>query len=415
MGFFVCGMMGRLKEMIKYVIQIFFTGFFFFPGCSSSLPDIQIKDQVSPKEKLTTIDLWLNDLSNQKQFNGAILVANDGKVDLINTYGFSDLARKNSLTIQSSFRLASVSKQFTAMAIMILKEQGKIQFDDPVQKYLNNFPYSDVTIRHLLTHTSGLPDYESLVLKFKKKYSTMYFFITGQSRENITYKGEPNQYKDSHDILSMKDVLDLVTQYQDKRKFMAGEKFKYSNTGYVLLAHLVEQVSGQTFESFMDQEIFEPLNMSNSSVWNLNTAPGKLMDRVEGTNKSQLNDYTWLDGIAGDGAVFLSIEDFINWDRSLANHTLVSDSTFHEAITPFITTRGDTSYYGFGWGLSKKGANMDHSGGWVGALTYIYRNPDTGVLFVLLDSSTNRNMREIMETIGNLFAGDIWEDAKKSK
>ena len=100
------------------------------------------------------------------------------------------------------------------------------------------------------------------------------------------------------------------------------------------------------------------------------------MDRVEGTNKSQLNDYTWLDGIAGDGAVFLSIEDFINWDRSLANHTLVSDSTFHEAITPFITTRGDTSYYGFGWGLSKKRPNMDHSGGWVGALTYIYRNPD---------------------------------------
>ena len=196
--------------MIKYVIQIFFTGFFFFSGCSSSLPDIQIKDQVSPKEKLTTIDLWLNDLSNRKQFNGAILVAIDGKVDLINTYGFSDLARKNTLTIQSSFRLASVSKQFTAMAIMILKEQGKIQFDDPVQKYLNNFPYNDVTIRHLLTHTSGLPDYESLVLKFKKKYSTMYFFITGQSRENITYKGEPNQYKDSHAILSMKDVLDLV-------------------------------------------------------------------------------------------------------------------------------------------------------------------------------------------------------------
>ena len=139
------------------------------------------------------------------------------------------------------------------------------------------------------------------------------------------------------------------------------------------------------------------------------------MDRVEGTNKSQLNDYTWLDGIAGDGAVFLSIEDFINWDRSLANRTLVSDTTFHEAITPFITTKGDTSYYGFGWNLSENGKDMDHTGGWIGALTYIYRNPDTGVLFVLLDSSTNRNMREIMETIGNLFAGDIWEDAKKSK
>ena len=406
MGFFVWGRMGRLKEMTKQVSQIFLTGFFLFSGCSSSIPDIQIKDQVSPKEKLTTIDLWLKDLSTRKEFNGAILVAVDGKVHLINTYGFSDLARTKSLTLQSSFRLASVSKQFTAMAMMILKEQGKIQFDDPVQKYLNNFPYSDVTIRHLLTHTSGLPDYESLVLKFKNKYSSLYFFITGQSRENITYKGEPNHYKDSHDILSMKDVLDLVIQYQDKRKFMAGEKFKYSNTGYVLLAYLIEQVSGQTFESFLDKEIFEPLNMRNSSVWNLNTASGKLINRVEGTNKNQLNDYTWLDGIAGDGAVFLSIEDFIQWDRSLANRTLVSDSTFLESISPFITTKGDTSYYGFGWALIENGTIMDHTGGWVGALTYIYRNPDTGVLFVLLDSSTNRNMRKIGKTIINILAID---------
>ena len=114
--------MGRLKEMTKQVPQIFLTGFLLFSGCSSSLPDIQIKDQVSPKEKLTTIDLWLKDLSTRKEFNGAILVAVDGKVHLINTYGFSDLARTKLLTLQSSFRLASVSKQFTAMAIMILKE-----------------------------------------------------------------------------------------------------------------------------------------------------------------------------------------------------------------------------------------------------------------------------------------------------
>ena len=128
---------------------------------------------------MTTIDLWLNDLSADRKLNGAILIATDGKVDLINTYGFSDFARTKSLTNQSSFRLASVSKQFTAMGIMILNEQGKLRFDEPVQKYLNNFPYSDVTIRHLLTHTSGLPDYEDLVLKFKKKillYKVFFYY-----------------------------------------------------------------------------------------------------------------------------------------------------------------------------------------------------------------------------------------------
>jgi len=400
--------MGRLKEMPKQVLQIFFIGFLFFSGCRSSLPHIQIKDNLSPKEKLTTIDLWLKDLSADRKLNGAILIATDGKVDLINTYGFSDFARTKSLTNQSSFRLASVSKQFTAMGIMILNEQGKLRFDEPVQKYLNNFPYRDVTIRHLLTHTSGLPDYEDLVLKFKKKYySTRYFFITGQSRENITYKGDPSQYKDSHDILSMKDVLDLVIKYREKRKFLAGEKFNYSNTGYVLLAYIVEKVSGQTFESFLDQEIFNPLSMNNSSVWNLYTKPAKLMERVEGTNKNKLNDYTWMDGIAGDGAVFVSIEDFLKWDRSLANRTLVSDSTFTEAITPFITTKGDTSYYGFGWGLSKKGNQMAHAGGWVGASTFIYRNPDNGLLFVLLDSSTNKNSGKILTIIGDSV---IWHD-----
>ena len=315
------------------------------------------------------------------------------------TYGFSDLERTKQLTSKSSFRLASVSKQFTAMTIMILKEQGKLSFDDPVQNYLNNFPYPDVTIRHLLTHTSGLPDYEKLVLQLDNKLSTKYFYRTGQSKENITYEGEPSLYKEHHYILSMEDVLELVIENREKRKFMAGEKFKYSNTGYVLLAYIVEKISGQTFESFMDQQIFIPLSMKNSSVWNLNTAAGKLEDRVQGTNNNKLNDFTWMDGIAGDGAVFICIEDFMKWDRSLANYTIVSDTTFQEAVTPFITSAGDTSYYGFGWSLSENGSDMDHAGEWVGALTYIYRNPENGLLFVLLDSSTNQHMGKIRKSI----------------
>ena len=106
-----------------------------------------------------------------------------------------------------------------------------------------------------------------------------------------------------------------------------------------------------------------------------------------------------MDGIAGDGAVFLCIEDFIKWDRALANYTIVSDTTFQDAITPFITSIGDTSYYGFGWSLSEHSSDMDHAGAWVGALTYIYRNPENGLLFVLLDSSTNRHMKKIRESI----------------
>jgi len=385
--------------MIKHLLKINLFIFLFFTGCVSTISNLEISMDMQPVDAIGKIDKWLEYLLLKKKFNGAILIAIDGKTDLMKTYGFSDLERTKQLTSKSSFRLASVSKQFTAMTIMILKEQGKLSFDDPVQNYLNNFPYPDVTIRHLLTHTSGLPDYEKLVLQLDNKLSTKYFYRTGQSKENITYEGEPSLYKEHHYILSMEDVLELVIENREKRKFMAGEKFKYSNTGYVLLAYIVEKISGQTFESFMDQQIFIPLSMKNSSVWNLNTAAGKLEDRVQGTNNNKLNDFTWMDGIAGDGAVFICIEDFMKWDRSLANYTIVSDTTFQEAVTPFITSAGDTSYYGFGWSLSENGSDMDHAGEWVGALTYIYRNPENGLLFVLLDSSTNRHMGKIRKSI----------------
>ena len=388
-----------MKPFFKINIFIFLV----FTGCVSTISNLEINIDMQPEDAIGEIDKWLEVLSSKEKFNGAILIAIDGKKDLMKTYGFSDLERTKRLTSKSSFRLASVSKQFTAMAIMILKEQGKLYFDDPVKNYLNNFPYSDITIRHLLTHTSGLPDYEKLVLQLDNKSSTKYFYRTGQSKENITYRGEPSLYKEYHHILSMKDVLDLVISHSKKRKFMAGEKFKYSNTGYVLLAYIVENITGQTFESFMDQEIFIPLSMKNSSVWNLNTTIGKLEDRVQGTNNNKLNDFTWMDGIAGDGAVFMCIEDFIKWDRSLANYSIVSDTTFQEAITPFITTDGDTSYYGFGWSLSENSSDVDHAGGWVGARTYIYRNPENGLLFVLLDSSTNGHIGKIRKSIFKSF------------
>ena len=375
---------------------------FFYISCKSTVPIVDI-GSISHNGGVDDIDTWLSELSLNNHFNGAILISVNGKIELMNTYGYSNLARTKPLTVQSSFRLGSVSKQFTAMAIMILKERGNLSYDDKVKSYLFNFPYEDVTIRHLLTHTSGIPDYESLVLKLKNISSTKYFYRTGQSKENIVYKGDPSLYKNHHDILTMEDVLNLVIRYSEKRKFLAGDKYQYSNTGYVLLAYIVEKISEQTFESFMDDNIFTPLKMNNSSVWNLNTSTGKLDNRVEGTNKNKLNDYTWMDGVAGDGAVFVSIEDFIKWDESFTNNTIISESTFNESITPFITNNSDTSHYGFGWALDEKDTSIDHAGSWVGAQTYIYKNPQNGLLFVLLDSSTNKYIRKIISAILELI------------
>jgi CubicO group peptidase (beta-lactamase class C family) len=191
----------------------------------------------------------------------------------------------------------------------------------------------------------------------------------------------------------------MVGKYSEKRLFLAGEKYLYSNTGYVILSLVVEAVSGQTFESFLDKEIFIPLDMENSSFWNLFTKPDKLSNRVQGTNGKRLNDYSWMDGVSGDGSVFLSIEDFLKWDKALKKNSLVPQSEFDKAMDPFISSVGDTTYYGFGWSLSKKGTSISHGGSWLGAVTYIYRKLDTDAMFVLLESSTSKYSYAIRKEI----------------
>ena len=363
------------------------------------LEPIPISSLAPMKEKLRSIDGWLLSLSENRKFNGAILVSKNNKPDLIKTYGYEDLNREKPLSNQSSFRLGSVSKQFTAMALMILKNQDRLEYDDPVQKYLSSFPYSDVTIRHLLTHTSGIADYIELALEDYFSFFTNISFYLNQSMVNLFYTGKPHEFKDHYTVLTSADVLSMVSKHRDKRYFLSGEKYLYSNTGYVILSLIVESVAGQSFESFLDQQIFIPLKMKNTSFWNLFTKPNKIKNRVQGTNGKRLNDYSWMDGVSGDGSIFSSIEDFLKWDDALKNHSLVPENEFNEALTPFITSKGDTSYYGFGWGLNKNGSNISHTGSWLGAVTYINRNLDTDAMFVLLESSASKYSYEIRKEV----------------
>ena len=392
----------RIVPIVLLLIVIAIVGISNHSRKKSKLPlidPISVSSSATMAEKLTAIDHWLLALSKKRKFNGAILISKDNKPDLMKTYGYQDFKREKLLTHQSSFRLGSVSKQFTAMALMILNNQGKLKYDDSVQKYLPSFPYRDVSIRHLLTHTSGIADYMNLALKEYFSLFTKIGFYMNQSMVNLFYNGEPSEYKDHYTILTSNDVLNMVGKYSEKRLFVAGGKYVYSNTGYVILSLVVEAVSGQTFESFLDREIFVPLNMENSSFWNLFTKPGKLSNRVQGTNGKRLNDYSWMDGVSGDGSVFLSIEDFLKWDRALKNHTLIPRYKFDKALVPFVSSKGDTTFYGFGWSLSKEGTSISHGGSWLGAVTYIYRKLDTDAMFVLLESSTSKYSYAIRKEI----------------
>ena len=191
----------------------------------------------------------------------------------------------------------------------------------------------------------------------------------------------------------------MVGKYSSARLFLSGDRYLYSNTGYVILSLIVEAISGTAFEAFLDKEIFYPLNMKNSSFWNLFTKEGKLSNRVQGTNGKRLNDYSWMDGVSGDGSVFLSIEDFLKWDKAIIKNYLISQSEFDEALNPFVSSKGDTTYYGFGWSLNENGNSISHGGSWLGAVTYIYRKLDTNGMLVLLESSTSKYSYEIRKEI----------------
>ncbi len=183
------------------------------------------------QDKARDLDALLTELYENRDFMGVVLVAEKGKVIFKKAYGYANFETQTLLASSTPFNLAAVSKQFTAMGIMILAERGKLKYDDPIVKYLPELDYKDITIRHLLNHTSGLVEYVKLFEKYKWGTSK----IAGNS-----------------------DVIDLFKKYKPKPRFKAGSAYRYSNTGYVLLACIIERASGQPFEVFLKQNIFDP-------------------------------------------------------------------------------------------------------------------------------------------------------------
>lgn len=335
-------------------------------------------------EKLVVIDDYLADMQSQGDFNGAVLIAKQGEPLLINTYGFTDVTKTTALTTDSSFRLASMSKQFTTMAVMILQERGLLDYDDLVSQHINELTYDDITIEHLMHHTSGIQDYTF----FPESY------ITEQGAEYMT----------------MPVFFDIIAEHPLNREFTPASQWRYSNTGYILLAEIVERVSGQGFEDFMHDEIFTPLNMGDSDVYNWlsDSQSGRLANRTQGFWGTTPAELTHLDGIAGDGAVFASIADILKWDEALRDNTLVTEQTKLRAFTPAVVSDGTPTNYGYGWSVfTDDGVDyVSHGGSWLGARTMIIRNLTSGGLIVLLDSSSTTKQGEMLQFISSILVDE---------
>ena len=330
----------------------------------------------APVEKqVATADEYLNRLVKDKQFSGAVLVARDGKVILSKGYGMANLEADVSNTPRTKFRIGSITKQFTATAIMMLQERGKLSTQDSVCKYVEPCPeaWRAVTVRHLLTHTSGIPSYTSM----------------------------PDFIKTS--TLPLK-LGELIAGFRDKPlSFPPGEKFSYNNSGYVLLGHIIEKASGQEYESFLRQNIFEPLKMTSTGYDHTHEV---LKGRASGyiLNRDVLDNAPYLDMSLphAAGALYSTVEDLYLWDQAHYSEKLLSKKSFGEMLTPFRNN------YGYGWGVNDEYGlrRISHGGGINGFSTFIVRYPEERSTIIVLSNYQHANPSFISDRLARVFLSD---------
>jgi CubicO group peptidase (beta-lactamase class C family) len=322
------------------------------------------------------------------RFNGNVLIAKGGHPIYEQSLGWADFNTRRPLNDSSVFELASLSKQFTAMGIVILKEKNKLSYEDNLKKYFPDFPYDNITIRNLLTHTSGLPSYET---QFETKW-------------------------DHHKIAYNKDIVSVLQQAKDTLYFKPGSKWKYSNTGYAVLALIIEKVSGMSYNDFMARSVFQPLNMTHTFIYNDRRSSGRIPSNyalgyvysdslkryILPDSLAKFDFVYYLDGIVGDGCVNSTTPDLLKWDRSLYNSILVSKTGLDEMLSPLvqISARDSFGFYGFGVMVetkTPKGKVISHTGGWPGYGTLLVRRVDADETIIVL--SNNETMT------GNIRAG----------
>jgi CubicO group peptidase (beta-lactamase class C family) len=320
------------------------------------------------------IDSIFAPLADGKSPGMAVLVRKDGGTVFERGYGVSDLRTFRKIDARTDFRLASFTKQFTALAIMLLVHDGKLRYDERLTDVFPKFPAYGraITIRHLLTHTGGLADYEDLM---GSKWTALH------------------QIQDD-------EVLSLLEQ-QSAPKFAAGTKWAYSNSGYVVLGLIVAKVSGVPFWEFLHDRIFGPLGMNQTIAFvrGTNVVPHRAFGHSKEASGFVETDQSPTSGTLGDGGVYSNLEDLGRWDAALSAHTLLSEKEMQVAFTPgeSYLNEGKPVLYGFGWFLDayKGHARMWHSGSTVGFRTVIDRFTGDKMTVVILCNRTDVDPSEL--------------------
>lgn len=316
--------------------------------------------KISAQHKADQIDYLMTQCHNNGIFNGSILIAQKGKIIYHKALGFANLESKIVLDRNIPFSIASITKQITAMGIMILYEQGKLSYEDKIGTYFPSLPHhmKSVTIRNLLNHTSGIKDHYRVL-----------------PRKNLT-----NQ-----------DVIRALSR-SDSLMFEPGTHWRYSNSGYCMLGMIIEKISRQSYSTFLDEHIFLPLGMTNTFVKTINSSDSSNVaigfDRFG--RKSDNDKYTY-----GSGGIYSTVEDMFRWSQALNNDKIVSKEILSEAFKPAVSNSGNListsrnknpAGYGFGWFIHKDSMSgfVSHSGSYNGFKNIILKNriEDIDIIFL---------------------------------
>jgi CubicO group peptidase (beta-lactamase class C family) len=344
--------------------------------------------QSSSKDLAKQLDNAFSGFASANNPGFAVLAKKDNNVVFEKGYGVRDLRTKNAIDAQTNFRLASFTKQFTAMAIMLLVHDGKLRFDQTLTEIFPEFPAygKTITVRHLLKHTGGLPDYEDLMDAVEKTKGPIW--------------SPEKQIQDA-------EVLQLLEK-ESRGKFAPGIKWEYSNSGYVVLGLIVAKISGKPFGEFLRERIFVPLKMEHTLVFE--KGKNEVVNRAFGHSKKENvfveTDQSSTSATQGDGGIYSNLEDLSKWDDALRNHTLLNEKEFLPAITPAKlppgadsklaedvpeSLRGSASVYGFGWFLNLQEPHplIWHYGDTMGFKTAIFRYTQDNVTVIVLCNRTD--------------------------
>ncbi|HZH68228.1 MAG TPA: serine hydrolase [Chitinophagales bacterium] len=315
------------------------------------------------KESISKIDEYYTSLHNRGVFNGNILIAHKGQPIYQKSLGYAVKSTGEKLTSQSTFQLASTSKPFTATAILILHERGQLDIDDVVSKYFPDFPYKRVTIRHLLSHRSGIPDYMKLGSFFNQKF------------------------------ISNEDVMQMFARHRPRALHSANGVFKYNNSNYVVLAALVEKISGDSFADFLHDNIFRPLGMNSTWVWHPTQKRKK--GQTYGYNRSWVpRTPDKYNGTSGDKGIYSTAEDLLKWDLAWHNCNLLKEETIldaYEEQSPRVNDRN----YGLGWRTKQLegGKKMIYHNGWWNDYNIVFKRfIDDELTIIILSNKYNRSV-----------------------